>query len=244
MTQTTNQTKPKQTVRERAARERRNREIQLLVLLGAIALIALVIGTVWYRQSQPTPTKMPPNKQELLVREDSPSRGSADAPVTLVEFLDPECDTCRDAYPIVEKILKDYEGRVHYVVRYIPNHTNSRLAIAALEAAGEQGKYWEMLALLFDKFQEWGERTTPQTDAMIRYAAQLGLDAEKFAAGLQNPAYMQKVDRDRQDAVDLGIFETPVFAVNGTYVYGANDVGIRTLIQQALSQTATATPVQ
>ena len=154
---------------------------------------------------------------DRLVRADSPTRGPADAPVTLVEFLDPECEACRAAYPEVERLLAEFEGRVRYVVRYVPGHANSALAVVALQTAAAQDAYWEMLGLLFERQPEWGEQQEPQTEAFLRYAAELGLDTDPFAAAFAQPD-VATVDRDLQDAIAVGVQGTPTFFVNGTMV--------------------------
>jgi len=213
-----------------------NREVKILLGLGAIAVFVIFAATLLFNRSQQGAVPLSAADQDRLVREDSPSRGPVDARVTLVEFLDPECESCRAAYAEVEQILEDYEGRIRYVVRYFPNHNNSVLAVAATEAAAEQGMYWEMQAILFANQPEWGERATPQTDQFIRYATELGLDVERFTTSLENPDYIAKAERDRQDALTLGLRGTPTFFVNGQLVYGMNGQMLRTLIEEGLQE--------
>lgn len=204
-------------------------------MLGLLAAVSLVIAVLLYnRAEQEQNATVLANNQASLIREDSPTRGPGDAPITLVEFLDPEYESCRAAYPIIEKILEDYDGQIRYVVRYIPNHNNSALAIAATEAAGEQGKYWEMQDLLFRMQPEWGEQTTPQTDKFLAYAEALGLDLERFTEGLQNSAYFEKAQCDNADATTLGLRGTPTFFVNGQLVFGMDEPSIRAMIEAAL----------
>ncbi len=226
------QTKPKNKATPRA--KSANQEFKILLALGAGAALIMIAATLLFNRSEQGNTTISTNDQALLVREDSPTRGPADAPVTLVEFLDPECEACRAAYPIVEQILEDYEGRIRYVVRYFPNHNNSVLAVLATEAAGEQGMYWEMQTLLFANQPEWGEQTTPQTDLFIRYAGELGLDVARFTASLQNPVYLEKAQRDQRDAQALQLRGTPTFFVNGQLVYGMNEGSLRGLVDEAL----------
>lgn len=231
MTQMKQQSKNRK--RSKKSKKGKNQEVKVLLGLGAIAVIVFFTATLFFNRSQQG--ALSAADQDRLVREDSPSRGPANAPVTLVEFLDPECESCRAAYSEVEQILDDYEGRLRYVVRYFSNHNNSVLAVIATEAAGEQGKYWEMQEILFANQPQWGERATPQTDLFISYAGELGLDVERFTASLQNPDYAAKAERDQQDAEALGIRGTPTFFVNGQLVYGMNGDTLRTLIDQALA---------
>ncbi len=210
------------------------RELKTLLALSAGVVLIMIAVTLLFNRPQQGNSAIPASAQALLVREDSPTRGPADAPVTLVEFLDPECESCRAVHPAVEQILEDYEGRVRYVVRYFSNHNNSVLAVVAAEAAGEQGMYWEMQALLFANQTEWGERTSPQSDLFISYAQELGLDVEQFTASLQNPIYFEKAERDQRDAQALGLLGTPTFFVNGRTVYGVNGGLLRGMIEAAL----------
>ncbi len=222
--QTTNTAKPKKS---------NNREARVLAILGGAAIIVFVFIALLTR-SQEEAAPIVRVDQSILMRPDSMSRGPADASVFLVEFLDFECEACRAAYPAIERILEEYDGRVRYVVRYFSNHNNSVLAVAAAEAAGEQGKYWEMMEILFANQPQWGEQAAPQTDAFIAYATELGLDVEQFTASLQNPVYAEKAERDQQDTRTLGLRGTPTFFVNGQMVYGLDEGTLRRLIEEGL----------
>ena len=210
------------------------RRLQTLLALGIPVVLLIAAAAIFYRQSSSNSTAVSSADQQFLVREDSPSLGPIDAPVTLVEFLDPECEACRAAHPQVEQLLEEYEGRMRYVVRYLPNHNNSLLAVAATEGAGEQGKYWEMQEKLFTNQLEWVERNTPQTELFLRYAEELGLNMEQFITALENPEYVEKAERDRSDAIRLAVRGTPTFFVNGQAVFGMEYNTLKTLIDQAL----------
>lgn len=208
-------------------------ELKILLAIGAIVVLTMLIAIIQFSSSEQPAIASDSN---LLVREDSRTLGLDDAPVTLVEFLNPECIACGAGHPIVQSILEDYEGQIRYVVRYFPNHPNSILAVVAIEAAGEQGMYWEMLDIIFDRQTQWIERTTPQTDQFITYAEELRLDMETFIIDLQNPAYIELAERDLQDAQLLNLRGTPTFFVNGQLVYGMQDRVIRRLIDEALNE--------
>ena len=217
------------------------------ILLVAMIAVALVGGSETGGRpvtgSPSVPSSAPQATGEVssspgpvnLVYPDSPTRGPADADVTLVEFLDPECESCRAAYPLVERLLDEYGGRLRLVVRYVPGHGNSALAIAALEEAGRQGRYWEMLDLLFARQPEWGEQATPQTAAFLAYGAELGLDAGRLKVALEDPD-LRKVQRDYADAVALGVAGTPTFFVNGVRLENLSEAGLRSMIAEAMSK--------
>jgi protein-disulfide isomerase len=203
------------------------KELKILIGILVIFIVGFAVAAQLYKSaniSSSTPASSEGGSgsiassavvDERHVRSDSPTLGPENAAVTLVEFLDPECESCRAFYPVVKRILTEYSGRIRFVVRYMPFHSNSVLAAQATEAAGAQGKYWEMQELLFTKQGEWGHNSEPQRELMINYAKELGLDVEKFQASLSNMLVFQKLERDKQDGVALGVNGTPTFFVNG-----------------------------
>jgi protein-disulfide isomerase len=223
------------------------KEIKILALIGVLVVVAAVFGAKSYRESAQGERKPTATADNQLVRPDSPALGPADAPVTLVEFLDPECESCGAFSPVVKKILKDYGGRVRLVVRYMPFHPNSRLAAAYTEAAGEQGKYWEMQELLFRRQPEWGEihghgaqvaaaaaRREPAPVLFERYAAELGLDVARVRAAVAENRYAAKVERDMRDGQSLGVLKTPTFFVNGRMLMRFSQQDLKALIDEEL----------
>lgn len=220
-----------------------SREAKVLLMLGApVVLLAAVVMIVVTRSGSddaggglPSSSSASSGQQQgILVREDSPVWGTADAPVTIVEFLDPECEACRAAYPGIKRLLGEYEGKVRLVVHYFPLHRNSILAAQATEAAGEQGKYWEMQELLFNTQPEWGEKDTAQTERFIEYARGLGLDVDQFTAVVQSGKYAAKVERDRLDGAALAVRGTPTVFVNGRPVRDFGYAGLKSAIDAAL----------
>ncbi|MCC7369638.1 MAG: thioredoxin domain-containing protein [Chloroflexi bacterium] len=151
----------------------------------------------------------------VLVRDDSIRFGPPDAKVTIVEFLDYECEACAAMHPTFERIRKEYGDRVTTVIRYFPLHKNSVLAFKAAEAAGRQGKYEAMYAMLFEQQRVWGEKNEPQTEVFVDFARRLGLDVEQFRRDLGDPTIDEKIGRDRADAMAAGVRGTPTFFING-----------------------------
>ncbi len=214
-----------------------NREARILLLLGLPVLVIAIALAVFYNNSQQSDAaSTTPVVDTQLIRSDSPTFGLPDAPVTIVEFLDPECESCRAAFPFVKQLLEDYDERVRLVVRYFPLHNNSVLAATATEAAGAQGMYWEMQEMLFTRQTEWGEQRTAQTDLFISYATELGLNVEQFTADLQNPDYLAKIERDKADGEALGVTGTPTFFINGRQVEELSADAIITMIEEELAQ--------
>jgi protein-disulfide isomerase len=147
-------------------------------------------------------------------------RGPIDAPVTLVEYGDFECPYCGRAEPIVRELLRDV-GDVRYVWRHLPLsdvHPNAQLAAEAAEAAGRQGRFWEMHDLLFQHQDALG------ADDLIGYAEELGLDVERFTDDLSNHAGAPRIAEDVDSADLSGVSGTPTFFINGQRHYGAYDI--------------------
>jgi protein-disulfide isomerase len=177
----------------------------------------------------------------LLVRPDSPTIGPADAKVTLVEFYDPECETCAEFGPIVKRIVKDYNGRMRYVARFMPLHPNSLTAANFISAAGEQGKYWEAMELLFEKQPEWGTKhganAGPPADinALFKqYAAELGLDINKMNVAFAENKYKAKTERDKKDGETPGVRQTPTLFVNGRKLARLYESDLKALIDEEM----------
>jgi protein-disulfide isomerase len=139
------------------------------------------------------------------------SQGPADAPVTLVEYGDFECPYCRAAVPVVDALRQRLGERLRFVYRHFPRpeHPHARQAAEAAEAAAAQGKFWEMHRALF-------EHQSALDDAhLARYAADVGLDVERFERELEQHTHRDRVHADLLSAVESGAHGTPTFFING-----------------------------
>jgi protein-disulfide isomerase len=156
-----------------------------------------------------------------VVREDSHRLSTAaDGQVTLVEFLDFECEACKAAYPFVEQLRDEYEGRVTFVARYfpVPGHSNGENAAVAVEAAAQQGRFEDMYQRMYETQTEWGERQDSQADVFRSFAEEMGLDMTAYDAAVADPATLERVLLDREDGIALGVQGTPTFFLNGEKV--------------------------
>ena len=227
------------------------REVLILGVIILIVVIAAVLGSNYYRDSKQntsvttnTNSGKPKVDPETLIRPDSAKLGPEDAKITLVEFYDPECESCAAFAPTVKQILKDYEGSIRFVTRYMPLHPNSLKAATFTEVAGEQGKYWEAQNLLFTKQPEWGtphgppgSAPKPDVDALFKgYAKTLGIDAEKYTAAVKENRFAEKVERDKKDAQALGVRKTPTFFVNGRELTRFGEAPLRALIDEEMKK--------
>lgn len=143
---------------------------------------------------------------------DSPYRGSLDAAVKIVEFGDFECPFCRQAYGEVEQLLAAAGDEVLFTFRHFPLvqlHPHAMSAAEAAEAAGAQGRFWEMHELLFQNQDDL------EDDSLVSYARAIDLDLEKFVEDLRTHRHQPKIRRDFLTGVRSGVNGTPTFFVNG-----------------------------
>ena len=165
-----------------------------------------------------------------LAIDDQPMRGSATAAVTLIEFTDFQCPSCAKQHPVIEKLFAEYGSRVKFVVRDFPlaQYENSSKAAEAAEAAREQGKYWEYVALLYRN------QSALQVDRLKQYASTLGLDRVKFDAALDSGKFAAKILRDRLDGQKVGLSAVPAFFVNGKRVSEPSYESLKAAIESNL----------
>ena len=211
------------------------------LMLGAIAvaLVALFwLGSNWYQARQTVAataaTETAQTGGALLVRPYSPVQGPAAAPVTLVEFFDPECEACRAMYPIVKQVMSEFDGRVKLVIRYMPLHQNSAYAAALLEAARAQDKYWEFLEIVLARQPEWADHQAPRPELLVTYAPQAGLDAQRLSVAATDPEILSRIRQDQSDGMALGANRTPTFFINGQPLLELGYPQLRAAIQGAL----------
>jgi Na+/H+ antiporter NhaA len=148
-------------------------------------------------------------------------RGPVDAPVTLVEYGDFECPYCGQAEPVVRELVRTYGNDLRFVFRHLPLtdvHEHAALAAEAAEAAGEQGRFWEMHDRLMD-----GQASLIYPD-LLRYAAELGLDVERFGQDLRSRRHTARIHRDVHSADASGAVGTPTMFVNGHRHQEGHDV--------------------
>jgi protein-disulfide isomerase len=151
----------------------------------------------------------------LLIKPHSPVKGAFNSKVTIVEFLDPECEACGGMFPIVKKIIKEHESEVKLVVRYMTYHGNSKYVANILEGARAQNKYWEALEILFATQEQWANHHDPKPDMIPELLKPLNLDIKKIIADAKAGKYDKQITEDSADGKAVGVSGTPTFFVNG-----------------------------
>jgi protein-disulfide isomerase len=146
----------------------------------------------------------------------APSRGPANAPVTIIEFSDYECPFCKRAEPTVEQVVAAYPDKVRLVYRHypLPFHKTARPAAEAAACANAQGKFWEYHDKVF-------VAASLDEASLKKIAGEVGLDQAKFDTCLANKEMAKAVDKDMADASAVGVRGTPAFFINGRMISGA-----------------------
>lgn len=145
--------------------------------------------------------------------------GSPEQKVTLIEYGDFQCPTCRSMYPSVKQLKETYKDKLTFVFRDLPLtniHPNALAAATAAEAAGQQNKFWEMHDILYENQSAWQSAGVDERGSIFeKYAEELKLNLEQFKKDLSSPAVNEKINRDRASARKLGATSTPTFVLNG-----------------------------
>ena len=152
---------------------------------------------------------------KLAVNSADHHQGNVNAAITLVEYGDFECPYCRRAYPLVKRLLKERGEALHFVFRNFPLrkiHPHAYMSAIAAEAAGKQGKFWEMHDLIFENQNKLSK------DYLLSLADDMGLDLAQFAIDSKSEQILSKIERDFDSGIRSGVNGTPTFFLNGSPV--------------------------
>lgn len=145
--------------------------------------------------------------------------GKKDSKVVLIEYGDYQCPGCGSAAPTVKKLSEKYKDQIAFVFRNFPiasKHPNARAAASAAEAAGLQGKFWEMHNILYENQAAWERLSTADRGpAFVSYAKQIGLNEERFKTDMESTSVSNKINFDQAVGKKAGADATPTFILNG-----------------------------
>ncbi len=199
------------------------------VLLGILAATVAIIGIAVFFVSKPAAAPTPLSREELVAA-DSHSIGNASASAYLVEFSDFQCPACRAFAPAVDELVTKYPDKLLFVYRHFPlaKHEFAKPAAMAAEAAGQQGKFWEMGKLLFEN----QDKLSGSLWASL--ADELRLDRVKFDAALNSQDLKAKIDRDEIAAIQLKLPGTPSFFLNGVRLTVASPGELKAAVENVI----------
>ena len=176
------------------------------------------------------------HNQGVSIREGAAVKGPVDAKVTIVEFLDPACETCSDFYPLVKKFIDQYPGKVRVMVRYAPLHNGSDQVVKMLEAAHRQGKFWQALELLFSTQDRWVVNHQSQPMRARGILNNLDVDQDRLNIDMGSSGVLQVIQQDIQDGQTLNIRATPEFFVNGRPMPSFGYKQLSQLVSEAVAE--------
>lgn len=209
----------------------------LILFTAAALLVLLFVGANWFYKNKQSEELgfLAQEEAELFVRPHSPTLGSDEAKVYLVEFMDPACETCRAFSPFVKKIMDENPGKIKLVIRYAPFHDGADYFVRILEAAKKQDRYWQTLAVMYQYQPHWASHHNPQPHLIWRFLEGAGLDLEKIRQDMQDPAISAVIKQDLADAKRLNVSKTPGFFVNGRPLTTFGYMQLQQLIEEELA---------
>lgn len=192
----------------------------MLQELKSLGIIAAIIGAFFLlilflsKPSEPNLTQ--DIVKNNLILENSTKTGKLDSRVSLVEFADMQCPGCAGINPTLVKLHEEYKDKVLFVFRHfpLPQHKNALAASLAAEAAGEQGKFWEMQEVIYAQQSDWENQSSPNS-FFVDYAKRLKLDVDKFTKALGKNELKAKINQDIASGNALQVNSTPTFFLNG-----------------------------
>lgn len=196
--------------------------VKATLIAIAVAIVLLIVGIVFAitNQASTAPDDGDSDGQQTVRTDSHVLDDGGEGAITVVEFLDFECEACGAFYPVVEELREKYAGDITYVVRYfpLPGHINSTQAALAAEAAGQQDRFEDMYHRLFETQAQWGEQSEETPEVFRAFAEELGLDMAAYDAAIADPATAERVQADKSDGERLAVNSTPSFFVDGEKV--------------------------
>lgn len=165
--------------------------------------------------------RTPANQTALLANAVSSSdwiQGNKESKIILVEYSDFQCPACKIFYSFLKDIERKYAGKIEFVYRHFPlaQHANAMLAAQAAEAAGKQGKFWEMHDMIFEGQDAWASQSNADAGkTFTSYVQSLGLNIDQFNKDLNSAEIKKKIEQDYQSGIKSGVNATPTFFLNG-----------------------------
>ncbi|MBI5276712.1 MAG: thioredoxin domain-containing protein [Burkholderiales bacterium] len=206
------------------------------LFISALVLLALLVtgGILLYRMQAAGEQAV----REALVRTHPPTLGPAGAPVHIVEFFDPACETCVKFYPMVKRMMAERREDIRLSVRYAPFHPGSLEVVKALEASRKQGLFWPAMDMLVASHSVWVRNHRASIELAWPFLARTGLDMDRLKADMAAPDVLAAIAQDEADSRTLEVMKTPEFFVNGRPLPSFGWEQLRGLVQEELAATA------
>ncbi len=187
------------------------------LIVGLVAAAAIGGGTIFYRAKLAANPPLKISKEATDAKQTGHVLGPADAPITLEEFGDFQCPPCGKLSEPINQLQKQYNLRIIFREFPLPMHAHAREAACAAEAAGLQGRFWQMHDLLFREQPVWSNSPDART-LFNAYAGMLQLDLDRFKRDMDSSDVIQQVETDQQRGALIGVKTTPTIFLNNQAV--------------------------
>jgi len=190
---------------------------ETIFFIGIIVVVLGALGGLFLLSNKPAKVV----DTNSLVRENNYFLGPKGAKVVLIEFGDFQCPACKATEGALRQVREEYKDKIKFVFKHfpLPSHNHAMITARAAEAAGVQGKFWEMHDLIYDNQENWSVQANSK-DLLIGYAKKLGLDVEKFKKDLESDKINEIINTDKSDGLDVEVSATPTFFLNGEKIVG------------------------
>ena len=212
--------------------------IAAIVILIVITLTATVV--IQGEDDRVAQESFDDARVAALASEHSPTMGDPNAPVHIVEFLDPACETCALFYPMVKSWLNEVPDKLRLSIRHVPFHNGSEYAVRVLEAARAQDLYWETLEAMLATQSQWTQNHTVIPERILPAIESVGLNLTRLETDMNNFDIKVRMERDTKDAVFLKVRATPQYFVNGRELTEFGHEQLAALVRQEIERAEQA----
>ena len=212
--------------------------IAAIVILIVITLTSIVV--IQGEDDRVAQESFDDARVAALASEHSPTVGDPNAPVHIVEFLDPACETCALFYPMVKSWLNEVPDKLRLSIRHVPFHRGSEYAVQVLEAARAQDKYWETLEALLATQRQWTQNHTVIPERILPAIESVGLNMARLETDMNNFDVKMRMEQDKKDAVFLKVSATPQYFVNGRELLDFGHEQLAALVRDELAKAEEA----
>jgi len=188
------------------------------IIIASVVVLGLLFSLAAYfynSQQMETKNNLATKHSSALIPFHAIKKGNPKAKVTIVEFLDPACGTCKKFHPRINELLKEYPEKLNVVVRYAPFHHGSDKMVAILEASRKQKQFWNVLDIMFETQEGWTVNHRAKPKLFWNYLKGYGFDITQIQKDMKDPTITKIIEKDLADGKLLGVRKTPTFFVNG-----------------------------